>query len=136
MVSAGLILGSCRNRQKSSEVSFTDTLTIEDTTTVITLANTCLDSLQVGNFNGKGYRLGYFIDDTLFPIEAEKASVFFPLLSKVKILNYEMTDLVFDSEYNNTITYRLVCSDGTDTITTRLALCPIYIEEQWYLTLK
>ena len=136
LISSALVLASCGGRQKSEEVSFTDTLTQKDTATVISLADACLDSLQVGNFNGKGYRLGYFIDDTLYPIEADRAEEFFPLLTKVKILSYERIGLTFDSEYDNQVTYRLVCSDGKDTITTKLALCPIYIEEQWYLTLK
>lgn len=136
LVASALILASCGNRQKNTEVSFTDTLTLEDTTTVITLANACMDSLMVGNYNGKGYRLGYFIEDTLYPIESDKASEFFPFLMKWKMESYEMAELVFDSEYDNKITYRIVCSDGKEKINTKFALCPIYIEEQWYLTLK
>lgn len=138
-IASAILTSSCGRRNKSVEETMTPfiaSLTAKDTTEVLKLADACLDSLKSGNFHGWSYRLGYFIGDTLHPIRQDMASHFFPLFIKMPIVSYERTDYEFISEYDNVVRYKVTCTNGKNLIDTKFVLCPVYIEEQWFMTLR
>lgn len=131
-----IAVSSCRQRSESQVDPYISGLTAEDTTMVLNTAEACMKAIKNRDFDGKKYKFGYFIDDTLYPMDSQKAEELLPLFKNMSILRYELSDYIFISEYDNIVKFRVKCHDGNSSMYTNLTFCPVRIDGGWYMTLR
>lgn len=135
-VLALVAFSSCKQRKDIDADPFMSGLTREDTVTVLNVADTCINAIMSKNYDGRTYKFGYFIDDTLHPVDSLVAVEKLAFFIDNPIVDYEMSGFSFKSEYDNIVKFRVTCSDGKNTFKTNLTFCPVLVEGGWYMTLK
>lgn len=129
-------LSSCKQRKDVDADPFLSGLTREDTVTVLNVADTCINAIMNKNYDGRTYKFGYFIDDLLYPVDSLVAVDKLAFFIDNPIVDYEMSEFRFKSEYDNIVKFRVTCSSGDSNFKTSLTFCPVLVEGGWYMTLR
>lgn len=137
----GVSLFACNGEKKHSNdlhsnITFTDTLTKNDTLDVLRLSGLCMNTLEHNIDSALNFI--YFIqgDTLLVPLPNNKREFLKTTLSKYPIKSYDLLYLKFNSQYDNILKYKIFYSTSNTPNSINLTFNPIKLDDAWYLTLK
>ena len=127
------------NTFESAQKAFTSTLTSADTAAVTAATDEVMSLLQSGAIDAALSHIYTVYDDVLYRPSDESLLRLKSKFKNFPVLSYRMTDIAFQTQAINDVTYVYSFSqneDGSDAATFKIGFNPIKIDGEWYLTLK
>lgn len=133
-------MASCGSKQsaETEETPFGQTLSADDTTKVLALAENCMQQLKAGNVDAAISSI-YFIDDqdnTLVHIPDSVADRLKAKYTKLPVVDYTLDQFIFEDYDNNEVRYRIQIVRDQPDVTMALAFNPVKLNGEWFLTMK
>lgn len=122
--------------ETSNNVTFTKTLSRNDTLDVLRLSGLCMSTLKENIDSALNFV--YFIqgDTLLLPLSENKREFLKTILCKYPIRSFDLLYLQFNSQYDNSLKYRIYYSTSDIPNYMNITFNPIKIDDAWFLTLK
>lgn len=133
-------MASCGSKQnaENEETPFGQTLSADDTTKVLALAENCMQQLKTGNVDAAINSI-YFIDNrdnTLVHIPDSVADRLKAKYTKLPVVDYTLDQFIFEDYDNNEVRYRIQIVRDQPDVTMALAFNPVKLNGEWFLTMK
>lgn len=127
-----------KNSAESEETPFDQTLSADDTTKVLALAENCMQQLKAGNVEAAINSI-YFIDvkdNTLVNIPDSVAARLKAKYKKLPVIDYHLDKFTFEDYDNNEVRYRIQIVPDQPDVTMALGFNPVKLNGEWFLTMK
>lgn len=130
--------GSRQKTQKDAETEFISSLTQSDQDAVLALADDCMTKLRDGQVREAVDMIYVLHNDVVYQKNAEYTEQLVNRFENVfPVRSFERRYYSFSTEGNNDISYTYSFADVDDgSRTMRLMFNPVFVDGQWYLTLK
>lgn len=148
LLAAFSVLASCAPRysgsngektQKDAESEFLSSLTESDESAVLALADECMSKLQAGQVEEAVDMIYVLYDDVVYKKSASFTAELLQRFRFFPVRSFERLYYSFSTEGNNDISYSYVFAPATDggvAQTMKLMFNPVFVDGEWYLTLK
>ena len=148
LLAALAVLVSCKPKysgsngektQKDAEAEFVSSLSSSEKDAVLALSNEFMDKLQAGRVDEAVDMIYVLYNDVLYKKSASYTATLISRFKMFPVLSYELVYNAFSTEGNNDVSYQYVFAYGTGgnpDETIKLMLNPVYVDGQWYLTMK
>ncbi len=127
------------NTFESAQKAFTASITSADSAAVKAATDEVMSLLQAGEIDAALSHIYVVSDDVLYRPSDESLVRLKSKFTAFPVLSYTMTDIAFQTQAINDVTYQYVFAqdeDGSNPSTFKLGFNPIRIDGQWYLTFK
>ena len=130
--------GSHQKTQKDAEAEFISSLTQSDQDAVLALADDCMTKLRDGQVREAVDMIYILHDDVVYQKNAEYTEELVNRFENIfPVRSFERRYYSFSTQGNNDISYTYSFGDTDDgSHTMRLMFNPVFVDGQWYLTLK
>lgn len=125
--------------QKDAEKEFVSSLSDSDEQAVLALADECMGKLQAGQVDEAVDMIYVLYNDVLYRKSDTYTAQLVSRFKMFPVRSFERVYYAFSTEGNNDISYTYIISPATSTEsaqTMKVMFNPVFIDGQWYLTLK
>lgn len=143
---AAICLSACKDKkdqpQPTEKAIFTASLTAQDTTDVLNLSETCMQTLKAGKVEEALAQLYLWDDSTkaVKPLDEAKKQELRKTFKLFPVLDYSLAHFTFSTQGLNDVKYNIVFfekeADDPTPNTIGFMFNPVKVDGKWYLSVK